>query len=140
MTSWGGAFVTVALIWLTLFTSVGAEQPTDVTANISVEISGIRLNRQTGRFVGTAIATNNSGQSIPGPVSLVFDLQGNVKLFNANGTTSATNPSGRRFINLSLIGNELPPGGNSQVTLEFENPDKVPIQATTKVLAGPGTR
>lgn len=116
------------------------ERPVDVSANVDVTISGVRLNRTTGRFVGTATVTNASGQSLPGSVSLVLDPVGNVRLFNADGTTCGTNPVGRGFINLPLIDNELPPGASVQVTLDFENPDREPVNTTTKVLAGPGAR
>ncbi|MCI0562395.1 MAG: hypothetical protein MN733_28245, partial [Nitrososphaera sp.] len=61
-------------------------------------------------------------------------------LFNADGTTCGTSPVGREFINLPLTGNALPSNASVQVTLEFENPDRVSIKATTKVLAGPGAR
>lgn len=117
------------------------ERPMDVSANVSVAISGLRLNRTTGRFVGTGTVKNNSASSISGPISLVLDLEGvGVRLFNADGTTCGTSPVGREFINLPLTGNALPSNASVQVTLEFENPDRVSIKATTKVLAGPGAR
>lgn len=116
------------------------ERPTDVTRSVRVALRGVRLNRSTGRFVGTATVTNISAQNFPGPVSLVFDLEGSIRVFNANGTTCGTSPQGREFINLPLTGNVLPPDGSAQVNLEFENPDLQPVKATTKVLAGPGAR
>jgi len=115
-------------------------RPVDVTTNVTVALGGVRLNRTTQRFVGTVTAKNNSVQGIAGPVSVVFDLSGNVRLVNADGTTCGTSPVGRGFINLPLTGNALPPSGSAQANLEFENPDLEPIKATTKVLAGPGAR
>ena len=115
-------------------------RPVDVTTSVNVAISGVRLNRTTGRFVGTATVTNTSGQSLSGPVSVMLDLGGNVTLFNADGITCGISPVGLTFINLPLSGNVLPSAGSAKVTLEFENPDAEPIKATTKVLAGPGAR
>jgi hypothetical protein len=114
--------------------------PADVSADADVVLSGVRLNRTTGRYVGTASVTNKSGQSLTGPVSLVLDLAASVRLFNADGTTCKITPVGREFINLPLTGNQLPPGATAQVTLEFDNPERLPVQATTKVLGGPGAR
>ena len=116
-----------------------AERPTDVSGQVAVSISGVRLNRTTGRYVATANIKNN-GASLTGPVSLVVDLGGSVALFNHHGTTCGTSPVGRRFVNLSLTGNTLPSGGSLSMTLEFENPNNEPVVATTKVLAGPGAR
>lgn len=116
-------------------------EPADVSADVSVTISGMRLNRSTGRFVGTATVKNNSAQSLTGPVSLVFDFaEANIRLFNAAGFTCGTSPEGKGFINLPLTGNALPSGASIQANLEFENPDKLPMKVTTKVLAGPGAR
>jgi len=114
--------------------------PNDVTTNASVAVSGLRLNRTTGLFVGTATVTNNSGSSISGPISLVFELPGGVSLANSDGHTCATTPEGRAFINLPLQNNALAPGASVQVGLQFNNPNLGPIQPTIKVLAGPGAR
>jgi hypothetical protein len=117
--------------------------PADVTPKVNVVMGGVRLNRSTGRFVGTATTKNISTDSIPGPVALVLFLEseGNtVRLFNSDGSTCGTSPEGHDFIDLPLPGNELAPGALCSVTLEFTNPDRVPIVPTVKVLAGPGAR
>jgi hypothetical protein len=114
-----------------------AARPTDVSGNVNVVLRGVRLDRSTGRFVGTALVTNNSATALASPVSLVVDLEGNVKLANADGTTCGTSPVGREFINLS---NSLGPGETVEVGLQFNNPDLEEIKMTTKVLSGPGAR
>lgn len=112
-------------------------KPTDMSADVSVVFSGIRLNRETGLFVTTATITNNSGSTFQSPVSLVLDLGGNVSLVGEDGFTCGTSPIGREFINLS----DTPgPGESTEITLEFDNPDLEQINVTTKVLAGPGAR
>jgi len=81
--------------------------PVDVSSSTNVVLSGVRLNRATGRFVGTAQVRNISTSSISGPLSLVLGLQGRVRLFNAVGQTCATSPEGQDFINLQLTGSAL---------------------------------
>lgn len=114
-------------------------RPTDVLSQVSVTMSGVRLNRTTGRYVGSATVRNNASDLL-GPVSLVLDLSGSVILSNADGTTCGTEPVGRAFINLPLTNNTLPAGASVMIGLEFENPNNEPVQATAKVLAGPGAR
>jgi hypothetical protein len=114
--------------------------PNDVTASTALTLSGVRLNRATGRYVGTATLKNNSASPIPAPVSLVLNFVGTVSLFNATGHTCATSPEGRAFVNFPLTDNALTPGATTQVTLDYENPNAEPIKPTTKVLAGPGAR
>jgi hypothetical protein len=112
--------------------------PNDVTANVSVTLSGFRLNRATGRFVGTA-SLSNSGPTAPGPVSLVVQFNGNVRLFNASGATCGTSPTGIPFINVTS--GDLVTGSTSTVTLDLANPNNDPIQTSlVEVLSGPGTR
>ena len=113
------------------------QRPTDVTTNVSVTLSGVRLNRTTGRFVGTAAVTNNSSTTLATPVSVVFLPARNIRFANADGTTCGTSPVGAPFINLS---GPLGPGQSTTVALEFDNPDRDPISVTAKVLAGPGAR
>lgn len=114
-----------------------AARPTDVSASVSVSLSGVRLNRTTGRFVGTATVTNNSGTSLATPVSVVFIPTANVRLAMADGTTCGSTPVGAPFINLPSA---LGAGQSADITVEFNNPDRLSFTATTKVLSGPGAR
>jgi hypothetical protein len=112
-------------------------RPTDVSANVKVTLSGVRLNRSTGRYVGTATVMNTSAAALATPISIVFLPAKNIGLANADGTTCGTTPVGAPFINLS---SSLGPGQSTAVTLEFDNPDRDQIMVTTKALAGPGAR
>jgi hypothetical protein len=115
-------------------------RPIDATAQIKIAFSGLRLNRATKRFVGTATLTNGSTNSITGPISVVLDLPSGVELFNANGNTCGTTPQGRPFINLLLTDNVFPANGSAVLPLEFSSPNVQPITSNSKILAGPGTR
>jgi hypothetical protein len=112
--------------------------PTDVSGTVAITLSGIRLNRTTGRFVGTATLQNN-GSSLLTPISLVLTLPQGVTLFNAGGTTCNVPPVGRPFINAST-GAQFAAGASVQVPLEFVNPNNVPITIASSVLSGPGGR
>jgi hypothetical protein len=121
--------------------SIGIVQPgvpTNVSAQLSVAVSGVRLNRSTGQFVGTATVTNTSTSPIIGPITLVLQLPSGITLFNEQGSTCAIFPQGRPFLNLPV--GSLAAGGVAQVTLDFVNPSLLPISVTTTVFAGPGGR
>jgi len=113
------------------------QRPSDVSNAVAVSVSGLRLNRATGRFVGTATIRNTSTNSVGGPISTVFIPAGNVRLFNASGFTCGVSPSGWDFIN--VLG-PLTPGSAASFNVEFVNLDLEPVRLTTKVLAGPGSR
>ena len=112
--------------------------PTDVTSGFTVTLSGVRLKRSTGGYVGNLIVANHSGSTPPAPVSVVLDLPINVTIANADGFTCATTPPGRGFINLTSI----PASGSSvMVPIEFDNPDLETLTVVSdKVYAGPGAR
>jgi len=113
--------------------------PSDVSSSVGVSFGGFRLNRATGRFVGTATVTNNSTSMILGPMSLVLQFQGSVQLANAAGATCGTTPVGILFVNVTS--SNLNGGASASATLDLANPNNDAIQASlTKVLAGPGTR
>lgn len=116
-------------------------RPMDVSGSVMVKFTGLRPDRHTGFFVNSVSVTNNSGSTLPAPVSLVLDLPGTVGLVGADGTTCGTNPVGRQFIHLPIPATGLAPGATVTITLHFENPNKEPIAPNTfKVLAGPGAR
>jgi hypothetical protein len=113
--------------------------PNDVTSSLAVSFSGFRLNRATGRFLGTVTVSNSSAATVVGPVSLVVQFQGNVQLFNASGATCGTSPTGILYIDVTP-GN-IATNANASATLDLANPNSDPIQTSlVKVLAGPGTR
>jgi hypothetical protein len=116
-----------------------AGKPTDVTNAFTVKLSGVRLRRDNGLFVGDLTVANNSGGSPAAPVSVVLKFTGssNVKLANPDGMTCVTPPGGQAYINLSTIPAQ---GSSVTVPVEFSNPDSETITVTSQVLAGPGSR
>jgi hypothetical protein len=116
----------------------GSTVPIDVSSSVSVTLSGIRLNRSTGRFVGTATLKNNGASAVQLPLSLVLALPTGVSLVNGGVTCSVT-PAGRPYTHAQLTGS-LTPGASVQIPLEFINQGEIPITATTQVVAGPGSR
>jgi hypothetical protein len=113
------------------------QRPKDVSSDVAVSLSGLRLNRGTERFVGTATINNTSATSVVGPISTVFIPAGNVRLFNASGFTCGVSPSGWEFVN---VPGPLKSGNSASFDVEFVNLDLEPVKITTKVLAGLGSR
>jgi hypothetical protein len=117
------------------------ERPTDVSSRVKVSVGGVRLNRTTGRYVAPATIQNTSATGIGGPISLVLmTLGAGLELFNRDGATCGTEPVGRPFINVPVAAKGLAPGAQATVNMEFDNPDRLPVALTTKVLAGVGAR
>lgn len=114
--------------------------PVDVSAAMQITLSGFRLNRATGRFVGTYTAKNIGPSPITGPITVVFEFPGAIRMFNLDGTTCGITPAGREFVNLTLIGNTLAAGASVMGPVELVNPNVEPIKSATKVLAGIGAR
>jgi hypothetical protein len=123
-------------------TTAAAGVPTDVTSQVTIHYGGFRVNHATGLVSQTLVLTNNGTTPIMGPISLVLDdLTSGVTLTNATGTTAATSPAGSPYINLPLgTAGVLAPGQSVVIVLQFLDPDLVPINYTSRVLAGPGTR
>jgi hypothetical protein len=111
----------------------------DVSTSITVTRGGYVLNPGTGRFVQTDTLTNNSANTITGPISLVLDgLSADATLFNATGTTDSLEPpAGSPYINAAVT---LAPGQSVMIQLQFTDPTRGAITYNTRVLAGPGLR
>jgi hypothetical protein len=112
----------------------------DITGSITVTRGGYVYNLTTQRFVQTLELTNNSANTIIGPISLVVEgLSSNATLFNLTGLTdSFLPPAGLPYINTTAA--SIAPEQRVTVTLQFTNPSKAGITYTTRVLAGPGVR
>ena len=111
----------------------------DVSTSISVTRGGYVLNPGTGRFVQTDTLTNNSANTITGPISLVLDsLSPDATLFNATGTTDTLEPpAGSPYINAAVT---LAPGQSVPIQLQFTDATRGAVTYNTRVLAGPGLR
>ncbi len=74
----------------------------DVSTSITVTRGGYVLNPGTGRFVQTDTLTNNSANTITGPISLVLDglsARRHVVQRNRNSPTRWSSPAGSPYIN-----------------------------------------
>lgn len=104
--------------------------PDDVTSQLSVQRSGLVLNRATQLFTGTVRITNTSGQNIAGQLQVLFEgLPAGVTLANASGT--------RRGVPYIQINSQtLAAGGAIDVPVQFSNPSRAAISYTSRVYAG----
>ena len=111
----------------------------DVSNSVTVTRLGFVLNLGTGRYSQTVTVTNNSPNTITGPISLVLDsLSSDAALFNATGTTdSLESPAGSPYLNVNV---NLAAGQKTSFTLQFTDPTHAAITYTTRVLVGPGAR
>lgn len=109
---------------------------TDVTATMGVASGAVA--RAKKRQLQTVIVTNNSSNTVNGPISLVLDrLTENVTLSNANGETVLMVPAGSPYVNTRAT---LAPGQSVAFQLQFDHPGSVDISFTARVLAGAGSR
>jgi len=120
--------------------AAGSSRPTDVTSRTTSWISGLRLDRRTGHFVGEVAVRNDSASPLEGPVSLVVVPEGNVQVVNAAGSTCFIHPLGNAFVDVPLYRRNLSHGEVIKSRIEFANPDRTPIRALTRVVVGMGTR
>lgn len=111
----------------------------DVTSSASIQLSGVRLDREGNHFVGTLTIENIGPSAIAGPISVVIALPPNVHLANLDGYTCRRAPAGRRYLDV-LTSGALGVGQSLSVEVELENPDREQIAATFQVLAGTGSR
>lgn len=107
-------------------------QPVDVTAQTILTSTGLMFSRTTHLYVGTVTVKNSTGQTIPGPVQLVFhNVTAGVTMANATGTTAGGDPY------LTVVGNGgLAAGQSVTLTMQFNNPGNVLIKATNQVYSG----
>lgn len=101
---------------------------TDVSASVKIVQSGLTLNRATGLMSGTVSLTNTTSASIGGTLLLRLDgLSSGVTLANATGTQNGAPV-------IALAASMLAPGETATVTTSFQNPNRVLISYTPKLL------
>lgn len=103
--------------------------PTDVTAQLSLQQSGFRLDRATGFYVQTLTVTNGQALPLPGPLVLVLSgLPAGVNLISRSGLTQKVR-IGSPYLALPLVtdGLTLQPGQSVTFNAQFLNPGRVGI-------------
>ena len=114
--------------------------PRDASADVTTRLTGVRVDRQTGQYVGTVRVTNTSLLPLMPPLILILRAEGNVDLANADGRTCRIFPAQAGYLTLP-IGTSLLPTAHVDVTARFTNPDKEPIKFVfIRVFQGQGTR
>jgi hypothetical protein len=111
--------------------------PQDVTSSVSVERGGFRYNFGSHYWEQAVTVTNNSGTSIPAPVSLAFDAV-SASVASGSGITSCTYPAPTPYVTVSsepLL--PVPPGLPVKVLVQFTS-NSPGIQYATRVLSGNG--
>jgi len=101
-----------------------------VTADFSFSRTALVFNRTSGTYNTTFTATNTSGGSISGPLTLGLPgLTATVTLSNGGGTFN-----GDPYI--ALQSGALASAGSVSVALKFNNPPKGPVNFTPTVYSG----
>ncbi len=109
--------------------------PQDVTQQLILRRSGIRLNRRTGFFTQRITITNPADIPVPGPLALVLSgLPSGVIAVNRDNNTDVVNPGSAQFdLPVDQQLNSLLPGAQVTFDLEFVNPNRQRINYTPQV-------
>ncbi|MDQ2696134.1 MAG: hypothetical protein M3Z21_12300 [Pseudomonadota bacterium] len=130
----GAAVVTVENMGVIDFATIRVRQgdqplpPTNITNELTLQRSGLRLNRHSGFFVQQVRITNDGDIPVIGPLFLVVsDLPPGVEMISKTGDTRAVEPVGSPYLRLpapATDGSNLWPGESVEVVLEFLNPNR----------------
>ena len=102
----------------------------DVTAGVSVVSSGLAYNRTTQQYAGTLSVTNSGSSAIKGPFQVLFEgLPAGVAVANASGSHA-----GAAYVSVDAA--TLAPGAMLTLAVKFNNPSKVTIHYTPRIIAG----
>ncbi|MGH7740428.1 MAG: hypothetical protein ACRENS_00235 [Candidatus Eiseniibacteriota bacterium] len=113
--------------------------PMDADSLVKITMTSIRADKASpGEFLTSAVITNISGAAIPGPLTLVVLLDANSRLIGTEGVTCHVQPTGAAF--LRLAEDAMPPGASLRQSLRFWNQSGNKVEATLRLVAGPGTR
>jgi len=109
--------------------------PEDITAQLDIQRSGIRLNRRSGFFIQRITLTNPSALPIPGPLALILEgLPAGVTAVNRDSDTDRVLAGSAEFdIAVDQRLNSLLPGATVTFDVEFVNPERKRISYTPHV-------
>jgi len=111
--------------------------PADFTSQVSIQKTGLRLNRNTGFYVQTVTLTNTSGIPLAGPLYLVVSgIPAGVALIGINGVTANIAPVGSDYFTLPLAGEGLNMSPGQVVSLQFQFLDgsQIPLNYSLSVM------
>lgn len=113
--------------------------PTAVDSLLKVTMTTIKADRASpGEFMASVTITNVSTAPIPGPLTLVVQVDGDTKLIGAEGETCHVLPSGTPFVTVDATA--LDPGASLRQTLKFWNQSGNRFDPSVRLVAGPGVR
>jgi pimeloyl-ACP methyl ester carboxylesterase len=139
-TGFGTAVVTVQNRGVQAFSAFAVEDPNnplppqDPTADLTINRSGFRIDRITGFYVQTIEFTNSQPVPLIGPLYFaVTGLTSGVTIVDA-GSTQNIQPAGSPYFSLDPAdGITFQPGERLDLTLQFEDGNRLPINYTPKV-------
>ncbi|WP_343731908.1 putative Ig domain-containing protein [Duganella sp.] len=103
--------------------------PVDVSASVRMQQSGLTMNRFTQKYSGTVTITNNTQQTIKGPLQFTLEnLTAGVTLDNASGSKD-----GAPYITLPAT--DLAPGQSVTLSTTFSNPSRLAIAYNRKLIS-----
>jgi hypothetical protein len=105
----------------------------DVTNRVTIDRGPVKATGVRGRSMQQVRITNTSNKTIDGDILLALDgLPSGVDVLRADGVTTCPSPIGSPFV--EAPGPGLRPKKTVVVTLQFANPQGVPITYTPRVL------
>jgi hypothetical protein len=110
----------------------------DVSSQVSVELSGLRRESDE-MFVGNVAVANNSEDFLAAPLSLVVIPSAGVTLSKPDGFTCRAQPAGRAYVDLP-VGSGLAAGDTVVTAVEFRNLESGSITIQSRVYSGAGER
>ncbi|MDT8999723.1 alpha/beta hydrolase [Paucibacter sp. APW11] len=99
----------------------------DQSGQLSIQQSGLRLDRSSGFFVQTITIANTQGTPLPGPLFLLLSgLPSGVDMVNASGRSQRVLP-GSPYLSVPLLsdGLSLQPGQSLSFTAQYLNPGRL---------------
>jgi hypothetical protein len=113
--------------------------PIAVDSLARITLTAIKADKASpGEFMSSVVITNISTAPIPGPLSLVIQVDADTKLIGAEGETCRVQPPGTPFVGVSM--DALAPGASLRQTLKFWNQTGNRFEPTVRLVAGPGVR
>ncbi|PTQ83143.1 hypothetical protein C8R21_102146 [Nitrosospira multiformis] len=102
----------------------------DVTGSVTVQKSGLVLNRSTGTFDTTVTVSNESSTPLLEPLKLIVSIDSpQVSLANAAGINEENHP----YIQIPLPNGSLTSGQSVRALLKFSNPKQVKFNVSFEV-------
>ncbi|MBI3324133.1 MAG: hypothetical protein HYZ92_02530 [Candidatus Omnitrophica bacterium] len=115
-------------------------RPKDITGSTELAVSRFTPDA-AGRYAGQITVRNISSTLFPSPVSVVFELSGNARVSDPDGTTCHVEPVGRGYLHLPLTSDQgLLPNEEAVVPVTLHNDEHEPLSMSLKVVTGPEPR